>query len=933
MRTKQIAALKPVPFTSGRNLLAALAMVLTLTACGDNPDALVASARKEIGRKEYRAAILQLKTALQKDANHKDARYELGVALKNTGDLAASEKELRHALELGYDRGLVNRDLARVVYGQGKLDAFIKEFGDQQLATPDDTAELKALLGNAQFSRGKIDDAVKTYDEALRLSPANTSARVGQARIAAARSDLPGAERIITEVLAKAPKDQEALTVRAALYQAKGDRSNAIITYRKLVEYFPENLGGHYTLVSQLLEAGKLDEAKATVEVMGKLAPGDPRTQHVRALLAYEAKDYAKAQEHAVKALSRAPNFPPAQLVAGASSLQLGNFQQAIQYLTEVVKVQKRNPLAHQLLISAYSGAGELPRASRALKDALEQFPNDPKLLLQAGELAARERKIGDAAKFFEMSAEKGDTTGMAQLRLGQTLLAEGKEGEGLRVLEESAKASGGGPQSDIALVLHHLRRNETDQALKWIDSVEKKRPGTAIGPTLRGVVALAKRDSAGARRQFEQAVQVDGAAVAALAYLARMDLADNKPADAKRRYEEATSHFPQNEQLVIDQVRLIAAVDKTTDALTAPLNKFIKANPTAERARTMLVEAYMTGTDRAKAVAAAREGVAAIPNSVNLKMILGQALRAAGENNQAISAYADVLRVDSKSLPALVALAQTHAVIGESPRSVEYLDKALEVAPGNLDLQRMKTVALVQSKQMERALTLAREMRQKNPKAGLAYETEASVLVNMDKWDEAAEVLRAGVRETPSAQLVMRLHTALSQSNKKDQAAQVAAQWLASNPKDVQLRGYLAERAAAAGDHQTAVRYYKEAVALSPKNPLLLNNLAWSAEVIKDPKAMEYAQEASKLAPNSPAVMDTLGWMYVQRGDNTRGLELLEKASKGAPQSLDIRYNYAQALIKAGRKDDARKELDFLKSQGERFKQQAELEALYKKL
>jgi len=70
-----------------------------------------------------------------------------------------------------------------------------------------------------------------------------------------------------------------------------------------------------------------------------------------------------------------------------------------------------------------------------------------------------------------------------------------------------------------------------------------------------------------------------------------------------------------------------------------------------------------------------------------------------------------------------------------------------------------------------------------------------------------------------------------------------------------------------------------------------------------------------------------------VQRGDTARGVDLLEKASKSAPQAFAIRFNYAQALVKAGRKDDARKEMDFLKSQGERFKQQAELEALYKQL
>lgn len=933
MRLKQIVADLPDLLGAGRSLLAALATTLVLSACGDNPDDLVASARKELAAKDYRTAILHLKTALQKDANHKVARYELGTALRSTGDLAGAEKELRRAIELGYDRGAASRELAHVVYSQGRIDDFIKEFADLQLGSVEETAEIKALIGNALFARRKVDEAVKAYEEALRLFPGNVAARVGQARVAAMRGDVAGAHAILDEVLTKAPKDQEALLVRAALFNAKGDRENTIATYRKLIEYYPENLGGHYSLFSQMLEAGRIDDAKAVADGMVKVAPDDARTQHVLAMLAYQSKDYTKAQEYALKALSRAPSFPPAQLVAGAASLQLGNFQQAIQYLTEVVRTQKRNLFAHQLLISAHMGARDLQRANRALKEAIELFPDDPKLLLQAGELAARERKIGDAAKYFGMSAEKGETSGLAQLRLGQALLAEGKESEGLRVLEESAKASGAGTRSDVALVLHHMRRGEMDKALEWISNLDKKRPGTALVPTLRGVVSIGKRDPAGARKHFEQALQIDGASATALMYLARLDISENKADAAKRRYQDASARYPQNEQVAIDHVRLLATVDKNSDALAEPLQQFVKANPNAERARAALVEALMVGSDRGKAVAAAREAVAALPGSVNLKMTLGQVLRATGENNQAIAAYADVLRTNPKSLPALLASAQAYAAMGDSARSVEFLDRAIEMVPGNLDLKRMKVVALMKSKQVEQALSLAREMRLKNPKQSIGYETESTVLVGMDKWNEAADVLQTGFREAPSATMLVRLHAALDQAGRKDQAAQAAAKWIASNPKDVQVRAYLGERFAMAGDHQAALRYYQEAIAIAPKNALLLNNLAWSADQIKDPKALQYAEEANKLAPDSPAIMDTLGWMLVQRGNSPRGLELLEKASKGAPQALSIRYNYAQALIKAGRKDDARKELDFLKSQGERFKQRAELDALYKQL
>ena len=111
----------------------------------------------------------------------------------------------------------------------------------------------------------------------------------------------------------------------------------------------------------------------------------------------------------------------------------------------------------------------------------------------------------------------------------------------------------------------------------------------------------------------------------------------------------------------------------------------------------------------------------------------------------------------------------------------------------------------------------------------------------------------------------------------------------------------------------------------------MLLNNLAWTAGQIKDPRAIEYAEKAYKLAPNQPAVLDTLGVLLVEKGDKARGIELLQKASKLAPTSPSIRLNLAKALISTGQKDAAKKELEELAKLGDKFKSQAEVEQLMK--
>src|ERR1700730_16678396 len=90
-----------------------------------------------------------------------------------------------------------------------------------------------------------------------------------------------------------------------------------------------------------------------------------------------------------------------------------------------------------------------------------------------------------------------------------------------------------------------------------------------------------------------------------------------------------------------------------------------------------------------------------------------------------------------------------------------------------------------------------------------------------------------------------------------------------------------------------------------------LLNNLAWTYQQDKDPRALETAELALKQSPNSASVMDTLGWLLVEPGNTARGLPLLKKAVELAPKSTELRFHLAAALNKSGDKLAARKELE----------------------
>ena len=128
-------------------------------------------------------------------------------------------------------------------------------------------------------------------------------------------------------------------------------------------------------------------------------------------------------------------------------------------------------------------------------------------------------------------------------------------------------------------------------------------------------------------------------------------------------------------------------------------------------------------------------------------------------------------------------------------------------------------------------------------------------------------------------------------------------------------------------------MQQYKLILDLKPNDALALNNLAWAAAQLKDPKALGYAEKANQLAPNNPAILDTLGVLLVDNGDAKRDIESLRQATTLAPNAPGIRLNLARALVRDGQKEAAKTELEILAKLGEAFPAQAEVTRLMQAL
>jgi putative PEP-CTERM system TPR-repeat lipoprotein len=906
------------PISLMRLTFATVLGVVVLMACRNESAAdLIRSAREYHASGDHKAAVIQLKNAVQKQPENGEARLLLGQSSLLAGDAASAEKEFRKAAEFGQPPAVVTPLIAEAMLANGAVDKLVAEFGRTSLDDRRADASLRVTVGLAQMSIGKLDDASASFAAALASDPGSVSARIGQARLAAVQGKLDDAEAAVDRIVADSPGSAAALMLQGELRHARGDRAGALASLEKSVALEPTKLSARLDLISLQIEDGQFDAAAKQISAARALRAGDLRLSYFEALIAFEKKDFVRARELTQQVLKIAPEYVPALVLAGAIDMQENQLKSAETHLQRALTLSPQHAGARKLLVRAYMGSNQPARALDAIQPLLDaNAGSDPNTMLLAGEIYLANGDLKQASAFYSAAAQSKPQESAARVRLGQIAMASGDPERGIRELEAVTAIEGAPAQADRALIGGYLRRGESAKALEAARALVKKRPKDPVSYQILGSVHLVLKDAANARVAYSKALELEPTYLPAVAGLARLDLSEKKPDDARRRFEDLVAKDPKS----VDALLGLAEVQATTKApaaeIAATLRRAIDVNPQAAVPRLALINLYLREKDTRAALIAAQEADAAVRDDARILDALGRAQLAAGDVNQAIETYNRMATAMPKSTQPLTQLASIYLSRNEAGRAVEVLERAQKIAPADPAISRGLAQAYLAAGKPDDALKLAKALQSATPKSAAGYLLEGDVHAASKQLGPAERAYREALRVDPTSPAsALKLHGALLAGGKKSEADALARKWLADHPDDAGFRTYLAEQALRAKDLKSAVAQYQMIIAKQPDNVVALNNLAWALGQLGDAKALGYAERALKLAPDSPLVLDTIGVLMTARGETAKGVEYLERAVALAPQRNDIRLNYAKALLKAGRIDSARKELELLQA------------------
>jgi putative PEP-CTERM system TPR-repeat lipoprotein len=923
MKLKPLIAL---PF-----VLAALA----LAGCADKtPEQHIASAKESLQKNDTAAAVVELKSALQKNVHSGEARFLLGSTLLKQGNPQTAEVELRKAQEANYPAAEVVPELARAMLMQGQARKVVDEFGLMQLGVPGADARLQTVLASAYGVLGKAEQAQSALAAALAADPQYAEALLLSARQKAAARDIDGALAVVDEVVARETGNAEAWMLKGDLVLfGKNQPDEAIAAYRKALASEPKHVAAHFAVFNLLLGQRKLDEATKQLEELKKSAAKNPQTRFMEAQLAYYKRDFKAARDLAQELLREAPNSARVLELAGAAELQAGIPLQAEGYLARALQLAPERAMTRRLLIMSYLRSGQPAKALAELNAATGKGGMPPALYSLAGEVHLHNGDAKKAEDYFSKALALDPDDTRKRTALAITRLAGGNDELAIGELQDIA-ATDSGTTADLALISAHLHARDHTKALAAIDKLDAKQPDQPLAAMLRGRVLLAQQDPAGARKSFERALSIDPNYFAAAASLAQLDLADKKPEDAKKRFEGLLAKNPKNGQALLALAELAASQKAPTEEVAGLLGKAIDANPTDATPRLLLIDLHLRNSDSKQALATAQGAVAALPTSPDLLAALGRLQMASGETNQAAATFGKLVALQPLSPLAYVWLAEAQIAVKSMPAAEQSLRKALELKLDDLGAQRLLIAVLIDANRYPEAIKLARQVQAQRPKQAFGWVFEGDIAASRKDWDAAIAAYRSGLQQVRAPMLAIKLHAALADAGKGPEADRHAASWQAARPKDAAFVDYLATLALARKDYAAAQKHYAALVKLQPENALALNNLAWSEQQTGSVEnALQHAQRAYELAPDQPRYMDTLAGILSARGEHEKAIALQQKAVERLPTSQSLKLRLAKIYLAAGDKSKARSELQTLARLDETSPIRAEAQALLAKM
>lgn len=594
--------------------------------------------------------------------------------------------------------GLGEEDEAEKAYSEAivRFQRLAEQHPDEGIEFPSQYAAAFRARGGTYRSRGEYEKAIADYNEAIRLDPAEATARNGRAMAYMELERWKEALADLNEAIRLDPNSDAAYHNRGSVYEHLEQPKRALADYDKSLQINAQgvvtwnNLGALYGTLGQYDKAienldeairidpsyyaafvnrgvayrdkGDLQQALKDFDEALRLNPNSPEALMSRASVYRELGRLQEALADCKRLTEVEPDQADTHLMCGRVYLNLGQFDKALAELNKTLSLDPRRQRALTSRSILYHKAGEFEKALADASEVIRLFPDNATAYWNRAsfylELERREEALADFDEVVRLDPDNSSARnkrGFIYLHMSEFDKALNDFNEALRI--EPGKLSALSNRAHIYVI-----KGEIDKALADCSEMIRRAPESPEGPYTRGSVLAEQGDFEKARGDFEKAFELSSGAV-------------------PFRYYSALAALGANQ---IEEYRATCAkLLETTETAAAHRNANM-AHRDANMAAWACILQPDTVEDWSKPRQLAEKVVAERPESGQYATTLGAVLYRSGKFEEALQQLNEAERLAQQpsayGYPPTYAwylLAMTHQKLGHDEESANWLKRA----------------------------------------------------------------------------------------------------------------------------------------------------------------------------------------------------------------------------------------------------------------
>ena len=673
-----------------------------------------------IAKKEDVPARVELLNALKYKSDKLDAWRALAGVNERTGDLKALFVALKRVVELDPSDTDARLRLARFMVQGGAAEA-----AQGLIANLDDSdkpnAELHALRALISLRLKDQNNALVEAQKASEIDPINKDAAILLAYDRASKSKFDDALQILAKADTGTTPNPQLSALRIQILLRKGDPQKAEAELKTLVAANPREIIYYAQLANLYSLERKFDDAERELRTITDMKPTDVRAGLDLVRFLQRTKGFAAAQtelESRIKkggavfdyqialaeaefgqgAVDQSTNLLQS-LIAGETTqaniaaaraklaefyLAKNNPDAAEKQINEVLAKDRRNTAALKLRATIRLAQGRTDDAIADLREALNDQPKMPDLLILLAQAYERGGKIELADRQYNDAIKASDYNPNLGLAYVSFLQRTRNPARAETILLELTNRNPQNVALLSSLAQLKLTRQDWAGASQVADAVAKLGDNTVLADEIKAASLAGQQKPDDSLALLEHAHATAPDAAQPIVSLVNGYTQQRRFDKALSLLQDTLTKFPDNVQLLVLQGQALAAADQPDKAI-ASFNAAINRQPQNNLGYIALVQFFSQQKRYDDAIGVIDQGLKQRPNDFDLRLTRAGLLATKNDAEAAIAGFEGLLKEQPRSL---IVINNLVSLLLDNRTDKESLDRALQLSENLKNIQ-----------------------------------------------------------------------------------------------------------------------------------------------------------------------------------------------------------------------------------------------------